>query len=71
MIDAIYTPSQNCFGMPVTGRIATTWRALPITGEAVLAMGTAAGVQGIGVSKHRVFADNGTFPGTSVWSPPT
>lgn len=65
MIDAIYTPSftQNT--------AATMWRALPTTGEAVLAMGTAASVQGIGVSKDRVFADNGTFPGTSVWSPPT
>ena len=73
MINAIYTQSQSCFGMPATRRVNTAWtRALPMTtGEAVLAMGIGASVQGTGVSKHRAFGDNGTFPGTSVWSPPT
>ena len=77
MINAIYTQTQSCFRMPVSGRVATAWtRALPISmGEAVLAMGTGVAVQGTGASKpnagHRAFADNGTTPGTSVWSPPT
>jgi len=65
MIDAIYTQSHT------QSIAATTWCALPITGGAVLAMATVADVQGTGVSKHRVFADNGNLPGTSVWSPPT
>jgi len=73
MINAIYTQTQSCFGTPVSGRVLTAWtRALPMTtGEAVLAMGTGVAVQGTGASKHRAFADNGTTPGNSVWSPPT
>ena len=72
MINAIYTQTQSCFGMPVSGRVRTAWtRALPMTtGEAVLAIGTGVAVQGTGASKHRATTD-GTFPGTSVWSPPT
>ncbi len=76
MINAIYTQTPSCFGMPSSVRVRTAWttattRALPMTaGEAVLAMGTGVAVQGTGVSKHR-FANDSTLPGTSVWSPPT
>jgi len=73
VINANYTQTQSCFGMPVSGRVRTAWtRALPISvGEvAAVAMGTGVAVQGTGASKHRATTD-GTFPGTSVWSPPT
>jgi hypothetical protein len=72
VINAIYAQTQSCFGMPVSGRVSTAWtRALPIfTGEVAVAMGTGVAVQGTGASKHRA-ANDGTFPGTSVWSPPT
>jgi len=73
VINAIYSQTQSCFGMPASGHVATAWtRALPIfTGEvAVVAMGTGVAIQGTGASKHRATTD-GTFPGTSVWSPPT
>jgi hypothetical protein len=71
--NAIYTQTLSCSGMPVSGRVSTAWtRALPISmGEvAAVAMGTGVAFQGTGVSKHRA-ANDGTFPGTSVWSPPT
>jgi hypothetical protein len=72
VINAIYTQTQSCFGMPASARVRTAWtRALPkTTDEAVLAMGAGVGVQGTAVSNH-IFLTDGTFPGTSVWSPPT
>ena len=77
MINAIYTQTQSCFGMPASARVRTAWtRALPVQGVLPIGSGAAAGmgtgvtVQGTGVSKHRLVTD-GTFPGTSVWRPPT
>lgn len=72
MINAIHTQTPSRFGMPASARVRTAWtRALPVQGEAaVVAMGTGVAVQGTGVSKHRRATD-GTFPGTSVWRPPT
>ena len=73
MINAIYTQT-SCFGMPMSARVRTAaWtRALPMTtGVAVLAMGTGVDAKGTGASKHAFRVNDGTFPGTSVWSPPT
>jgi hypothetical protein len=72
VINAIYTQTQRYNGMPASARVRTAWTpALSMTtGEAVLGMGAGAGVQGTVASKHRVFLVDGTFPGTSVWSPP-
>ncbi len=73
MINAIHTQTQGCFALPASARVAAAWTpALPtITGAAaVMATRLGAAVQGTGVSKHRVVND-GTFPGTSVWRPPT
>jgi len=74
VINAIYTQIDSCFGMPMSARVRTAaWtRALPkTTGAAVVAMGTGVELQGTVASKHAFRLNDGTFPGTSVWSPPT
>ncbi len=73
MINANYTKTQSCLGMPASHRVATAWmRALPISiGEvAMSATATGVAVQGTGASKRR-FANDITLPGASAWSPPT
>jgi hypothetical protein len=74
VINAIYTQTQNCSGMPASARVPSAWtRALPMTaGEsAVLAMGLGVDVQGTRVRKHDDATGFALVPGTSVWSPPT
>jgi hypothetical protein len=73
VINAIYTETRGCFGMPASARVRTAWLpALPMTtGVVRLAMVTGADVQGTGASTHLAAKAFGNHPGTSVWSPPT
>lgn len=80
MINVISNVSQPAsFGMPASARVLPTWtRALPVSlGEVSVMAGVGsqlAAIDGTRVCAHGyapIATAKGTFPGTSVWSPPT